>query len=188
MRRASHQESWLSGRKHHPAKVESLELGTVGSNPTGSALFVAAPPARSHQAGGVRHCGIRPLFTPSSPGTDRQPVQSLAMTRIRLFHFDIPTWGNYGDKALFPVVRDLFTGFGGGQAFEFAGAAPLRREVGFELVERINATADAVVVGGGGLFLQDTNPNANSGWQWNISRAALDRLEVPIIVFAVGDN
>lgn len=110
------------------------------------------------------------------------------MTRIRLFHFDIPTWGNYGDKALFPVVRDLFTGFAGGQAFEFAGAAPLRREVGFELVERINATADAVVVGGGGLFLQDTNPNANSGWQWNISRAALDRLEVPIIVFAVGDN
>ncbi|NUL59351.1 hypothetical protein F7P83_02990 [Brevibacterium luteolum] len=110
------------------------------------------------------------------------------MTPIRLFHFDIPTWGNYGDKALFPVVRDLFTGFAGGQAFEFAGAAPLRREVGFELVERINVTADAVVVGGGGLCLQDTNPNANSGWQWNISRAALDRLEVPIIVFAVGDN
>lgn len=110
------------------------------------------------------------------------------MTRIRLFHFDIPTWGNYGDKALFPVVRDLFTGFAGGQAFEFIGAAPLRREVSVELIERINASADAVVVGGGGLFLQDTNPNANSGWQWNISRAALDRLEVPIIVFAVGDN
>lgn len=137
---------------------------------------------------GLRHYGIHPLFIPSSPGTGRQPVQSLAMTRVRLFHFDIPTWGNYGDKALFPLVRDLFTGFGGGQAFEFAGAAPLRREVGFELVERINATADAVVVGGGGLFLQDTNPNANSGWQWNISRAALDRLEVPIVVFAVGDN
>lgn len=73
MRRASHQESWLSGRKHHPAKVESLELGTVGSNPTGSALFFAARlPVLSGRAG-LRHCGIHPLFTPSSPDTDRQP-------------------------------------------------------------------------------------------------------------------
>ena len=30
-------ESWLSGRKRHPAKVKSSERGTVGSNPTGSA-------------------------------------------------------------------------------------------------------------------------------------------------------
>ena len=31
-------ESWLSGRKRHPAKVKSSNRGTVGSNPTGSAL------------------------------------------------------------------------------------------------------------------------------------------------------
>lgn len=30
-------ESWLSGRKRHPAKVKSSNRGTVGSNPTGSA-------------------------------------------------------------------------------------------------------------------------------------------------------
>lgn len=57
-----------------------------------------------------------------------------------------------------------------------------------DLVEQINRSADAVVVGGGGLFLQDTNPNRNSGWQWNISRDTLAALEVPLIVFAVGDN
>lgn len=34
-------ESWLSGRKRHPAKVKSLELGTVGSNPTGSAFVMS---------------------------------------------------------------------------------------------------------------------------------------------------
>lgn len=31
-------ESWLSGRKRHPAKVKSSNRGTVGSNPTGSAF------------------------------------------------------------------------------------------------------------------------------------------------------
>src|SRR5699024_6138155 len=34
-------ESWLSGRKRHPAKVKSSERGTVGSNPTDSALWIA---------------------------------------------------------------------------------------------------------------------------------------------------
>lgn len=110
------------------------------------------------------------------------------MKRVRLFHFDIPTWGNYGDKVLYPVIRDLFHGYGQGEAFRFVGSASLRREVTLELVERINACADAVVVGGGGLFLQDTNPNRNSGWQWNISREALAALQVPIVVFAVGNN
>lgn len=110
------------------------------------------------------------------------------MKRVRLFHFDIPTWGNYGDKVLYPVIRDLFHGYGEGEAFRFVGSAPLRKEVGLDLVDHINACADAVVVGGGGLFLQDTNPNRNSGWQWNISREALDRLRVPIVVFAVGNN
>ncbi|WP_426937276.1 polysaccharide pyruvyl transferase family protein [Brevibacterium sp. LE-L] len=116
------------------------------------------------------------------------------MRSLRLFHFDIPTWGNFGDKALFPVVRDAFRVLGGtdsGQAepnFTFASAAALRREVDEAAVARINATADAVVIGGGGLFLQDTNPNRLSGWQWKISAEALAALDVPLIVYAVGDN
>jgi polysaccharide pyruvyl transferase WcaK-like protein len=132
------------------------------------------------------------------------------MRALRLFHFDIPTWGNFGDKALFPVVRDAFRvlggadtalqggadtalldGTGSGRAeprFMFTSAAALRREVDEAAVERINATADAVVIGGGGLFLQDTNPNHLSGWQWKISPEALAALEVPLIVYALGDN
>lgn len=106
-----------------------------------------------------------------------------------MFHFDIPTWGNYGDKALFPVVRDAFRVFGGAEGtLDFTSAAALRREVDAKLVERINASADAVVIGGGGLFLQDTNPNRLSGWQWKISAEVLAALEVPLIVYALGDN
>ena len=116
------------------------------------------------------------------------------MQSLRLFHFDIPTWGNFGDKALFPVVRDAFRVLGGTDEasgepnFAFASAAALRREVDEAAVARINATADAVVIGGGGLFLQDTNPNRLSGWQWKISPEALTALEVPLIVYALGDN
>lgn len=116
------------------------------------------------------------------------------MQSLRLFHFDIPTWGNFGDKALFPVVRDAFRVLGGTDTiggepnFTFASAAALRREVDEAAVARINATADAVVIGGGGLFLQDTNPNRLSGWQWKISPEALRTLEVPLIVYALGDN
>ncbi len=113
---------------------------------------------------------------------------------MRLFHFDIPTWGNFGDKALFPVVRDAFRVLGGTAEadgtpnFTFASSAALRREVDEAAVARINATADAVVIGGGGLFLQDTNPNRLSGWQWKISPEALAALDVPLIVYALGDN
>ncbi|MCF2573783.1 polysaccharide pyruvyl transferase family protein [Brevibacterium sp. UCMA 11754] len=122
------------------------------------------------------------------------------MPNLKLFHFDIPTWGNYGDKALFPVVRDAFRVLGtGGSAgsgssgqsvgeVDFTSAAALRREVDMALVERINSSADAVVIGGGGLFLQDTNPNRLSGWQWKISAEALAAIEVPLIVYALGDN
>jgi len=82
------------------------------------------------------------------------------MGALRLFHFDIPTWGNFGDKVLFPVVRDAFRVLGGADSallggadsaraepkFTFTSAAALRREVDEAAVERINATADAVVI------------------------------------------
>lgn len=110
------------------------------------------------------------------------------MRRLRLFHFDIPTPHNYGDTLLFESVRNVFTGFAGGQAFEFYDRAPLRERVSPSLVNSINEQADAIVVGGGGLFLADTNPNPRSGWQWDISLEQLRRLKVPIIVFAVGNN
>jgi hypothetical protein len=44
------------------------------------------------------------------------------------------------------------------------------------------------VVGGGGLFLPDTAPNGNSTWQWNIPDQTLERITVPLAVFAVGYN
>jgi polysaccharide pyruvyl transferase WcaK-like protein len=48
--------------------------------------------------------------------------------------------------------------------------------------------SNGVIIGGGGLFLRDTNPNDNSGWQWNCSIKQLKKIKVPIVLFAVGYN
>ena len=125
--------------------------------------------------------GLAALDPVGGPGTD--PVR-----KLRLFHFDIKTLGNYGDTLLFEAVRQVFHGFAGGRCFEVTDTRPLRDPVGPALVRHINDNVDAVVIGGGGLFLRDTNANQRSGWQWNISLNLLRQIEKPLIVFGVGNN
>jgi polysaccharide pyruvyl transferase WcaK-like protein len=60
--------------------------------------------------------------------------------------------------------------------------------VGPKHVRAWNEQARAVVIGGGGLFLQDTNPNHTSGWQWSCPIELLGEIKVPLVVFAVGYN
>ena len=110
------------------------------------------------------------------------------MAPIKVFHFDIKTLGNYGDTILFEAVRQTFQGYGDRNVFRFLGTRNLRDPVDPKLVGAINDNYDAVVIGGGGLFLADTNPNERSGWQWNISIEQLKRIQKPLIVFAVGNN
>lgn len=107
---------------------------------------------------------------------------------IRLFHFDINTYENFGDNILFESVRQVFESFGNRDIFEFVGKQDLRSLVTEEVIREINTTCDAVVIGGGGLFLCDTNRNKNSGWQWNCPIPLLEKLEKPVILFAVGNN
>ncbi|WP_454859811.1 polysaccharide pyruvyl transferase family protein [Promicromonospora soli] len=98
--------------------------------------------------------------------------------------FYVPRGENFGDIVLPDAVRDAIT--------EPAGAVdwvPFHAHQVFddEFVRIANAQR-ALVVGGGGLFLPDTSPNANSGWQWNVPAASLDAVKVPVYAFAVGFN
>lgn len=45
-----------------------------------------------------------------------------------------------------------------------------------------------VIIGGGGLFLRDTNPNHYSGWQWSIPIESLKKIKTPLCILAVGYN
>jgi len=91
--------------------------------------------------------------------------------------------GNAGDIVLPVTTRDTITRAWGVRW----RARHAHRVVDDRTVDELNATA-GVVVGGGGLFLADTNPNALSGWQWSCSLDALRRIDVPIAVMAVGYN
>jgi len=47
---------------------------------------------------------------------------------------------------------------------------------------------DMVLIGGGGLLLRDTFPNDVSDWQFGCPVELLERIETPIVVYAIGYN
>ena len=99
--------------------------------------------------------------------------------------FYVDPQGNFGDVMLPIAVRACLT-----SAIPNARWSALHAHQVFDL-ERArwaNENLDAVVIGGGGLFLPDTAPNGHSGWQWNVTDEALDELRIPIVVYTVGYN
>jgi polysaccharide pyruvyl transferase WcaK-like protein len=92
--------------------------------------------------------------------------------------------GNGGDTLLFVAVRQLFQKEVAPTNFTLL---QVRDQVTEETIEKINQH-DALIIGGGGLLLADTNQNSISGWQWACPTELLDKIKVPIIVFAIGYN
>lgn len=91
---------------------------------------------------------------------------------------------NAGDKVLPEAVRRCFGAETGPRRWH---TVPVHRLVTESVLEQLNARR-GVIVGGGGLFLPDTWPNGNSGWQWNVPDAMLRRITPPLAVFGVGYN
>lgn len=94
-------------------------------------------------------------------------------------------WGhNAGDLVLSKMVRDSFNRL-------LNPFAWLLRAVSSKVDERLMSEinqSDLLIVGGGGLLLPDSNPNAVSGWQWAVSRDQIESIRVPLVVFAIGYN
>lgn len=87
---------------------------------------------------------------------------------------------NAGDTVLSQCVR-RFLGFRKWNIMDVS------QKVDQNLIEEINKS-DILLIGGGGLFLPDTNENSISGWQWAISKEQIDQIKVPIVIFSVGYN
>ncbi|MEU8095965.1 tetratricopeptide repeat protein [Streptomyces rubiginosohelvolus] len=119
------------------------------------------------------------MVTAGASAPDTSPGEQLA--HVALFAEGDE---NAGDKVLPEAVRSCFTADTGPGRWHQQHAHLLVDEDG---LERLNARR-AVIVGGGGLFLPDTAPNGNSGWQWNIPDDVLARITAPLAVFAVGYN
>lgn len=101
-----------------------------------------------------------------------------------VIHISAFSHSNTGDLYLPVILRNLFNNF-------IPVAKWTNRHV-FKIVTEKNINSfnksDLIVIGGGGLFLKDTNPNNLSGWQWSCSIDLLKQIKTPIIAFAIGYN
>lgn len=111
-------------------------------------------------------------------------VQGERCGSLRATHISAFSYGNAGDTLLPVVLRDLFHQFLGIKEWR---SQHVYKTVSSHDIKEINAR-NFVVIGGGGLFLCDTNPNQLSGWQWSCSMDRLKQIESPIIAFAIGYN
>lgn len=103
---------------------------------------------------------------------------------FNLYHITFPSVSNAGDTALSTTVRDIFNGTLGKVSWKLRKAS---KKVSEAAIRDINKT-DAVIIGGHGMFLPDTNANSISNWVFACSENQYDEIKVPIVVFAVGYN
>lgn len=131
----------------------------------------------------------RRLITYGPPVIQPMQIKTGYPQTIRLLHIGVHNSANRnaGDTLLFPVVRKTFDKMLGPCDWE------LRQAWEHFTVEdsyRVNREFDGVVIGGGGLLLRDQvgSDITNSGWQWNSTVEAVNSLEIPVFVFAIGYN
>lgn len=91
---------------------------------------------------------------------------------------------NMGDTVLSQCVRKTLGKLCGVNTYRII---PVNKSVTEKTVADINRTS-LLVIGGGGLFLPDTNKNNISGWQWAIPPALLEKIAVPVAIYSVGYN
>lgn len=111
-------------------------------------------------------------------------VDYRAKGRINATHISAFTYGNAGDTLLPVVLRDLFNNTIGIRTWHDEDVHKVVTDNDVKFYNR----DDLIVIGGGGLFLKDTCPNEQSGWQWNCSINELLKIKKPIIAFAIGYN
>lgn len=99
-------------------------------------------------------------------------------------HISAFSYGNAGDTLLPIALHDTFENLSKEIIWKNQHSRPVVDE---KIVHEINLSK-GVVIGGGGLFLKDTNPNKISGWQWPCSIEMLEKIKVPIVLYAVGYN
>lgn len=129
---------------------------------------------------------IKVAFTPGRMTKDEFPVlvPQRKKGRLRGLHLSAFTYGNIGDTVLPIVLRDIFSQTIGVRSWE---GKHVHDFVSWDDIDSFNKK-DFIVIGGGGLFLKDTAPNNNSGWQWNCEIGKLKHIRQPLIAFAIGYN
>ena len=103
------------------------------------------------------------------------------------FHLSAFTLHNAGDNNLVLAMQDSINKIlPEGQKISFLNKR-VRDKLNNEDIFLLN-NSQGIIIGGGGLFLKDTNPNEISGWQFPISIEQISEINVPVIMLSVGYN
>ncbi len=116
--------------------------------------------------------------------TEAQRAEYSRPGKKRIAHVTSFSVSNAGDNVLSECVRRLFDKRFGELDWDIIR---LHDSVDDETIDRLNRT-QGVVIGGGGVFLPDTNKNDVSGWQWPFPKERYSEISSPMVVFAVGYN
>ena len=112
----------------------------------------------------------------------QQKCKGLLLDNIA--HVSAFTYGNAGDTLLPIAIENTWE-------IVFKNVCwkniHVHKPLSDRILNRINRSK-LLLVGGGGLFLKDTNPNNISGWQWPVSVEDIEKIRVPFVLYAVGYN
>ena len=103
---------------------------------------------------------------------------------IAISHVTHCIGANVGDNVLSYCTRAIFKYFIGIRKWNII---TVERPVNSKIINKINKSGGAII-GGGGLFLPDTNHNTISGWIWSVNCQQISEINRPIIIFSVGYN
>ena len=100
-------------------------------------------------------------------------------------HFSVYTTSNYGDNILVISLRDSIEKILN-KSYVWVNKHAYNKFYD-EDIQIANQTK-CIIIGGGGLFLKDTNANEISGWIFPISISSIEKIKVPLFLIAVGYN
>ena len=96
---------------------------------------------------------------------------------------------NYGDRALqiatTKIMRDRAPV---GTELRFVYVDNQNTYFSPQVIAKMNAEADMLLLGGGGFIFHRPQDNSHSGWQFNIETSDIATITVPIAVYGIGYN
>lgn len=94
---------------------------------------------------------------------------------------------NYGDRALQAATQKIFRDRYSGH-INFVSVDTQKTCFTPQLINKMNAEADMLLIGGGGLIFHRPMDKSRSGWQFNIAPEDIDKINIPICVYGIGYN
>lgn len=102
--------------------------------------------------------------------------------------YHVGAWeGNWGDAVLQAAIMQELAA----QSSHKLTFIPVNAQKSIfdsKFIDKINNTANLLLLGGGGLIFHREEDKSESGWQFNIKIENIDKIQVPLVVYAVGFN